>query len=351
MRVLQDNEFWSAAAAAFDNDALELTILPTEKCNLSCSYCYETFQLGRMAPEVVQSVENLLVRRAPDLRKLNIDWFGGEPLIALGIIERISGRAKALAEQNPYLAYSGSITTNGVLLTTAVARSLSDVGVRLMHVSLDGPAMTHDQTRVGRDGRGTFADLERNLLGIRDSDIDVQIELRIHVTPLNYSLLDGFLDYLAEKLLFDPRFNAYFFPIVDLGGPKQKSLRILTQDEAALAVDRLTQRVRDLKASMPAAQTGAAGRKKGCKSPYVCYAAKPNAWVIRSNGRLSKCTVGFEDERNDVGRLTPEGNLEIRNGSVRVWMRGWETGDKMSLHCPYEGMREDVKSGAVEARG
>ncbi|MFW2438209.1 MAG: hypothetical protein ACN4GR_02430, partial [Arenicellales bacterium] len=91
--------------------------------------------------------------------------------------------------------------------------------------------------------------------------------------------------------------------------------------------------------------------KKSCHSPYVCYAAKPNAWVVRSNGRLSKCTVGFEDERNDVGKLTPEGTFELNESRLQTWMRGWSTGDQLSLHCPYEGIREDVRVGLVESRG
>jgi uncharacterized protein len=63
--------------------------------------------------------------------------------------------------------------------------------------------------------------------------------------------------------------------------------------------------------------------------------------VVRSDGRLSKCTVGFDDERNHVGRLLPDGSLQLRKEHLDIWMRGWATGDQMSLHCPYEGLRHD----------
>ena len=189
--------------------------------------------------------------------------------------------------------------------------------------------------------------------GVRDSDIDMLLDLRVHVTPLNVDMLEEFTDYLVETFLPDDRFNAYFFPIVDLGGPQQGNFRVLRKEDAARVVSRLTGRVRDALATMAPRRSLRRARvevKAGCESPYVCYAAKPNAWVIRSNGTLSKCTVGFEDPRNDVGRVSRDGSFDLRTDRLQPWMRGWTTGDQLSLHCPYEGMRDDVRAGLVESR-
>jgi len=353
MPTLTPVAFWKSAAEAFASDTLELTILPTEKCNLRCTYCYEKFELGKMTADVVGSVKQLISVRAPELRRLKISWFGGEPLLAIDVIEDIGAHALRLAEEHPLLDYSASATSNGVLMKPDVARRIAQAGVRHVHVSLDGPAAAHDLTRVGGGGRGTFADLESNLLGVRDSDIDMLIDLRVHVTPLNVDMLEEFTDYLVETFLPDDRFNAYFFPIVDLGGPQQGSFRVLRKEEAARVVSSLTGRVRNALARMAPRRSLRRARaevKAGCESPYVCYAAKPNAWVIRSNGTLSKCTVGFEDPRNDVGRLSRDGSFDLRTDRLQPWMRGWTTGDQLSLHCPYEGMRDDVRAGLVESR-
>jgi uncharacterized protein len=43
---------------------LDLTLLPTEKCNFRCVYCYEEFEHGAMPPHVVEGVCNLITRRA-----------------------------------------------------------------------------------------------------------------------------------------------------------------------------------------------------------------------------------------------------------------------------------------------
>ena len=141
----------------------------------------------------------------------------------------------------------------------------------------------------------------------------------------------------------------YFFPIVDLGGPKQGELDVLSKAESALIVQELTNRLMTARRRLGVFPTEEPN-KWSCKSAYVCYAAKGNAWVIRSNGRISKCTVGLEDERNDVGLLTPAGEFDLDEEQIRVWMRGWQSRERLSLHCPYEGMRDDVLNGQVEGR-
>jgi uncharacterized protein len=68
-------------AAAFSNDLLHLIILPTERCNFRCVYCYEDFSIGTMKPPVIAGIKRLLARRIPNLRQLRIAWFGWEPLV------------------------------------------------------------------------------------------------------------------------------------------------------------------------------------------------------------------------------------------------------------------------------
>lgn len=340
--TLEEPTFWEVAADAFASDALELTILPTEQCNLRCTYCYESFELGRMSPEVVASVKNLVQARIPDLRRITLDWFGGEPLLALDVIEEISGFVQDSSAERD-IEYEGSITTNGVLLTGDYAGRLSRVGVRHLHVSLDGPEEIHNRTRRLRSGRETFARIMKNLREIRDSDVETRVDLRVHVTHQNAAALPQFADELVEQFLHDERFTVYFFPIVDLGGPNQGDFDVLDARRAAALV-------RDLSARVAPAQTGRRAKKKGCESAYVCYAAKPNAWVVRSNGRLARCTVGLEDELNDLGRILPDGRLEVRSDLLTPWLRGWKDGDRLALHCPYEDLRSDVQSGTVASR-
>ena len=73
------------------NKSLELTLLPTEKCNFRCTYCYEDFLIGKMKPWIRSGVKSLIEKRVDmGLRNLNLSWFGGEPLLAKDVLFEIA---------------------------------------------------------------------------------------------------------------------------------------------------------------------------------------------------------------------------------------------------------------------
>src|SRR3954469_1670383 len=75
-----------------DPRLLYLTVLPTEKCNFRCTYCYETFEHGRMSSAVESALLRFLERRAADTEHLTLAWFGGEPLLAESTVLAITSR-------------------------------------------------------------------------------------------------------------------------------------------------------------------------------------------------------------------------------------------------------------------
>src|SRR5262245_23043526 len=81
---------------ALDNRHLKLTILPTEQCNFRCTYCYEDFELGMMPRWAVDGLKRLMTVRAPELRVLDLRWFGGEPLMAFPIVAELCEHAQTL---------------------------------------------------------------------------------------------------------------------------------------------------------------------------------------------------------------------------------------------------------------
>jgi uncharacterized protein len=69
----------------------------------------------------------------------------------------------------------------------------------------------------------------------------------------------------------------------------------------------------------------------------VCYAARTNSFVIRSDGRIAKCTVAFEDDKNVIGHLLQSGELKIDPERHMPWVRGLISGDDAALQCPAAG--------------
>ncbi|MCB9528122.1 MAG: radical SAM protein [Myxococcales bacterium] len=310
-------------AACFDNTRLELFVLPTEQCNFRCTYCYEDFEIGRMSDETARGVMALLDRRAPELRRLTIRWFGGEPLIACDRVEQISAHAQRLAARHG-IAYRGTMTTNGYRLGPARLARLVGLGVDRYQVSLDGPGAVHDRTRRRRGGQGSFDRIWENLVAARESAVDFGVLLRIHLTPENLDAMPDFLVAVRETLLVDPRFAVRFMPIADLGGPNAGAIAVLDRETVARVM---------------AVMEGVEGAAdEGARPLEICYAAKANSLVVRADGRIAKCTVALADRRNDVGRLTAAGEVLLDAGGMDPWLRGWAAGDGGALHCPMEAL-------------
>jgi uncharacterized protein len=315
-------------AELISDKLLSLTILPTEQCNFRCVYCYEDFSIGKMQPETITGIKSLIERRSPQLRHLQLSWFGGEPLVAKDIVMDISAYAQLLASQFADLNYSGSMTTNGYLLDISTLHSLVDVGVTHYQISLDGPEEVHDRSRIRADGKSTFKKIWSNLIAIRDSSLPVSIMLRLHLTADTFHLIDPLLEDIKREFLPDPRFSAFLKPIEHLGGANDPNINTLSENDKKEIVSSLEDKLFGDSNSMEYQRNAAP------PDDYVCYASRPNSLIIRADGSVGKCTVALTDKRNHVGILKSDGKLELNPDRLRPWMRGIETLDIETLGCP-----------------
>ena len=308
------------------NKNFQLIILPTEKCNFRCTYCYEDFVVGRMKQNTVFAIKMLLKKRVTDLETINVSWFGGEPLAAKNIVLEIAEYAKYLASEHPQLNYFGSMTTNGYLLNYETANALANVGIRKYQISLDGPREVHNKTRRRADGNGTYDKIWSNLLAIRDSSLPVSILLRIHFSADTFQLLDPLIEDIKKEFLPDSRFSVVFRAIGRWGGANDNDIKVLSLKKKEQALQSLQTKLFGENLNSP----------QNLPEPnnYVCYASRSNSLVIRSNGDVAKCTVALYDDRNKVATLQPDGTLKLIPGRLAPWLRGMETLDFDTLGCP-----------------
>lgn len=346
----------------------ELILLPTEKCNLRCTYCYEDFKIGRMSEATQRGIELYLEQRVRQLDMLRFSWFGGEPLVAKDIVLRLSRYASALCEQYG-VAFQGGLTTNAYHLDVATFADLLACGQNFFQITLDGWRETHDKVRRFANGRGSFDRIWSNLIALKAVDTEFEVLLRIHVRRDNIDDLPILIEQVAEQFGGDPRFRLDFEHLRDLGGeggktvidgvsyselgPIEQALRELyykaTHSAHALEDDVLADR---RESDTIFAEAKASGESAGSQrladiavgGPYICYASKPNSLLIRADGRIGKCTVALNDRRNDVGRLNPDGTLAIDNPKLRPWIRGFEHLDEGVLGCPLAALPGALQS-------
>jgi len=165
-----------------------LTLMVSGACNLRCRYCYtglqtEKWDTGLMSADVARQAVDLILRHSP-VKGLCINFFGGEPLLNLPVIQSTVAYVEQAAARLK-LPSLFSMTTNGVLLDEGTIRYLHSKRFHLM-ISMDGPAEIHDRNRVFADGRGSHAIVEKNARLVRE--ITGRLSLRATVTPSTTSV-------------------------------------------------------------------------------------------------------------------------------------------------------------------
>jgi uncharacterized protein len=298
----------------FRNDVLELILLASEDCNFRCVYCYEDFARGTMQPRVRNAIKRYVENRIPDLKHLNINWFGGEPLYGLKAVEDLAAFFHEITERHG-ISFGSHMTTNGYLLTPEIAGQLLAWGVRDYQITLDGTPEQHDCRRKGRDGSGTFARIFANLLELKKREDPFHVVLRINYDRETLNNLEPFFDTLQASFTGDKRFVVAFHAIGALGGENDDTLPLCGIQDARKARTILPAMAleRGLEISTLAEASGVGAQ--------VCYAARPYNFIIGASGKIMKCTVALDKESyNVIGRIQDDGEMEIDYDKLARWI-------------------------------
>ena len=128
-------------------------------CNLNCSYCFASQgkyhgERAMMSYEVGKRALDFLVENSGSRHNLEVDFFGGEPLMNFDVVKQLVAYARSI-EKEHNKNFRFTLTTNGVLIDDDVIdfanREMSNVVL-----SLDGRKEIHDRFRVDYAGNGSF---------------------------------------------------------------------------------------------------------------------------------------------------------------------------------------------------
>ena len=128
-------------------------------CNLNCSYCFASQgkyhgERALMSLEVGKRAIDFLIENSGTRHNLEVDFFGGEPLMNWEVVKQIVAYARSVEKQHNK-NFRFTLTTNGMLINDEVIefanREMSNVVL-----SLDGRREVHDATRVDYAGHGSY---------------------------------------------------------------------------------------------------------------------------------------------------------------------------------------------------
>ena len=128
-------------------------------CNLTCEYCFASqgkYQGDRalMSYEVGKQALDFLIANSGDRRNLEVDFFGGEPLMNWDVVKRLVAYGRE-QEKIHNKNFRFTLTTNGMLIDDDVIE-FSNREMNNVVLSLDGRKEIHDRLRVDYAGNGSY---------------------------------------------------------------------------------------------------------------------------------------------------------------------------------------------------
>lgn len=141
-------------------------------CNLRCKYCFAdtgSFHHDRsmMSAEVGKKAIDFVIQNSGKRKNIEIDYFGGEPLMNFGVVKEITEYAKEQGAKHGK-NFRFTITTNGLLLDEAKKAYINENMSNIV-LSIDGTKEVNDRVRVRIDGSGSYDSIVPKFQDIAES--------------------------------------------------------------------------------------------------------------------------------------------------------------------------------------
>ena len=157
-------------------------------CNLRCKYCFAStgdFGTGRklMPLEVGIAAIDFLLEHSIGRENLEVDFFGGEPLMNFEVVKEIVKYARS-KEEEYHKNFRFTITTNGMLLTDDKIDYINEEMSNVV-LSIDGRKEVNDRMRVKVDGSGCYDRIVDNYKKLVEKRGDKEYYVRGTYTKYN----------------------------------------------------------------------------------------------------------------------------------------------------------------------
>jgi uncharacterized protein len=288
---------------------LHLVIMPHQNCNFRCVYCYEKFDKNKMEPHVEAGIVQFVQARLQtgQYRVFSVSWFGGEPLLATDVIERLSTQFQELCAEYG-VSYVATLTSNGYGLDERTIDMLLARGVKSFQITIDGTKECHDHQRLLKGGQPTYDRIVSNLQMLSTRSAEFLTIIRMNVGADNLPVVGQHIEEMKAMFGHDARFQMFFKNIGHWGGEHDEEVDICSENISV----KLTEMTIDHEMNaLPIAVQ--------LRTGSTCYAASPHSFVFGVDGMVYKCTVALYDERNHVGQLREDGTLELDEARMRLW--------------------------------
>ncbi|MCL2151867.1 MAG: thioether cross-link-forming SCIFF peptide maturase [Oscillospiraceae bacterium] len=159
-KLFSEDTYVEATGVLREKSLKALCLNVSHACNMSCSYCFAgNGKYGGegelMSLETGKRAIDFLVENSGGRKNLDLDFFGGEPLLNWSVVKDIVRYAREI-EQGSGKRFRFTLTTNGLLIDDEVIE-FTNKEMRNVVLSLDGRQEINDAARKMFDGAGSYS--------------------------------------------------------------------------------------------------------------------------------------------------------------------------------------------------
>ncbi len=170
-------------------------------CNLRCKYCFAStgdFGTGRklMDFETGKAAIDFLLERSVGRPNLEVDFFGGEPMINFGVVKQVVDYARS-KEKEYDKNFSFTITTNGMIMSDEDVDYINE-NMSNVVLSIDGRKEINDRMRPRVDGSGSYDRIIKNFKKLVSKRGDKEYYVRGTYTRYNLDFTEDILSLYRE---------------------------------------------------------------------------------------------------------------------------------------------------------
>ncbi len=281
----------------------------TNRCNLSCPYCYLPNNKSDMSKETAQKAIESIFRSAilHNYKQVKLKYSGGEPLLRFPFITELHQHAQTLAEKHN-IELDAVILSNGTLLTPEIISKIRSSNLRLM-ISLDGIKEHHDCLRHFPDGTGSFKKVSKAIdLSLSKNLIP---DISVTVSSRNIKGLPQLIKWVLKR---DLPFSLNFYRESDLS-KNHKDLQL----EQEKIISGMLAAYKVIESDLPKQSLLASlADRANLAIPHLRPCSVGHSYMVfDSNGKISKCQMQMNKPVTDIHAQDPLTNIRQDNTGIQ----------------------------------
>lgn len=206
------------------------TIFTTTDCNARCFYCYEKGVKKIMMPNKVARDVGKYIAKKSAADKVDIMWFGGEPLYNIDSIDIV---CKVLKQKKVNFT-SGMISNSYLFDDEIINKAIKFWNLKWIQITLDGTEKIYNRTKSFIYNDNAYVRVLQNIRKLLQADISVRI--RLNITSKNADDLNLLVDDLYKKFSRNKKLRMYVHTLFESTGLKkdERNTKVLFELQKAL---------------------------------------------------------------------------------------------------------------------